>query len=386
MADGDFASLRADLLKRAGEKREMPLPSNGEPLYRMMSVRAIRKDKREVDFVCSTETLDTYGTILEQDWDRNGGDGLRRYSANPVVLYNHNVSMRDLPIGQGRNVRVESTNGARELVATVWFSDKTQLAREAWDLVEEGTLRGISVGFDWHSLRIEERGDIEVIVLFELELIELSITPTPSNPDCVARAIRARSTAPQPRPGHAPPSLPATTPTAAERSAQAPTARKDKTMTEEEIKALQARTAELTTKNIEIEARAATFETRATTAEKALAEAQLRATTLDTQNARLVAERDASEARAQKLEGELIEIEVGALIGRKIEPHEKETFVELRTTNKPLFDKMIGQRKDMNLDKPIIAPEGNKPIPADEQRAIVPGDNTVAAHDFFADV
>ena len=158
-------------------------------------------------------------------------------------------------------------------------------------------------------------------------------------------------------------------------------------MTEEEIKALQARTAELTIKNTDIEARAATLESRAAKAEKELADAQLRAKTLDEQNVRLVVERDAATARATKVEAELIELEVGALVGRKIEPHEKEHYVELRTTNKPLFDKMIGQRKEMALDKPAIPPAGNAGIPASEQRsAVVSGDNSVAADEFFSDV
>ena len=236
MADGSFAELRAELKQRADGKA-LPLPHAGEPLYRSMSIRAIRKDKREVDFVCSTESLDSHGTILAQDWDRDGGVGLSRFSANPVILYNHNISMRDLPIGQGRNVHVEGEGADRQLVATVWFSEKTQLAREAWELVEEGTLRGISVGFDWSSLRFEERGDVEIIVLYGLELIELSITPTPSNGDCLARQLRARAGAPLTRPDASSKPLTTPTPKAAERSAQAPSARKDKTMTEEEIKA-----------------------------------------------------------------------------------------------------------------------------------------------------
>lgn len=386
MADGSFAELRAELKQRADGKA-LPLPHAGEPLYRSMSIRAIRKDKREVDFVCSTESLDSHGTVLEQDWAEDDRRGLRRFDSNPVILYNHNVSMRDLPIGQGRNVRVEGEGADRQLVATVWFSDKTQLAREAWDLVEEGTLRGISVGFDWSSLRFEERGDVEVIVLYGLELIELSITPTPSNGDCLARQLRARAGAPLTRPDASSKPLTTPTPKAAERSAQAPSARKDKTMTEEEIKALQARTAELATKNIDIEARAASFESRAVKAEKELAEIQLRTSTLDAQNVRLVTERDAANERAVKAEGEVIALEVGGLVGRKIEPHEKDMFVELRTTNKPLFDKMIAQRKEMALDKPVIAPAGNGTIPASEQRsAVASGDNSVAADEFFADV
>lgn len=377
MADGSFADLHAELKSRAGDK-PLPLPSNGEPLYRTMSVRAVRKDKREVDFVCSTEKLDSYGTVLEQDWN------LERYNANPVVLYNHNIGMQNLPIGQARNVRVEGEGASRQLVATVWFSDKTQLAREAWDLVDEGTLRGISVGFDWTSLRFEFRDDMEIIVLFGLILIELSITPTPANPECVARLLRARAAAPLTRAGVAPVSAPITTPKAAERSTQAPSARKDNPMalSEDEIKALQTRAAELTTKNLDAEARATTSEARATKAETELSAAQIRAKTFETQNAALVIERDTALTRATKAEGEIIELEVGALVGKRISPAEKDQFVKLRTLDKPLFDAMVAQRSPMAHLDPVIPPAANgAPPPA----AVDPKDlsDSRAADAFF---
>ena len=346
--------------------------NHGAILGRSMLVRDIRLEAREADFICSTDAVDSYNTRLDQSSWR-----LSRFTANPVVLFNHNSS--ELPIGQAKNLRMEGG----KLVATIWFTSTTETAERVWQQVQERTLRGISVGFLPHAAALDENDD--VLILSDLELIELSITPTPANHECLAK-LRSRAAAPA-RTGTPPVSTPTTTPQAAERSTQAPTARKDKTMTEEEIKALQARTAELTIKNTDIEARAATLESRAAKAEKELADAQLRAKTLDEQNVRLVVERDAATARATKVEAELIELEVGALVGRKIEPHEKEHYVELRTTNKPLFDKMIGQRKEMALDKPAIPPAGNAGIPAGEQRsAVVSGDNSVAADEFFSDV
>lgn len=131
-----------------------------------------------------------------------------------------------------------------------------------------------------------------------------------------------------------------------------------------------------------------TLESRAVKAEKELADAQLRAKTLDEQNVRLVVERDAATARATKVEAELIELEVGALVGRKIEPHEKEHYVELRTTEQAALrqddggTQGDGPRQAGHLERCATADS-----PASQQRsAVASGDDSAAADEFFSDV
>lgn len=89
------------------------------------------------------------------------------------------------------------------------------------------------------------------------------------------------------------------------------------------------------------------LETKATTND-------LEIKTLKAQTERLATERDTEKDAREKVEGELIELEVGALVGKKIAPAEKETFVELRKTNKSLFEKMITQRSDMHHTAQVI--------------------------------
>lgn len=346
MANGSFAELKEALRARADEGGRYVLPSDGNTAFSTLHVRAIREEMREVDFICSTEKLDTWGTILEQDWD------LKRYKANPVVLYAH--KSRELPIGQAKNIRVEGSGAARQLVATVWFSDAHQMARDVWTLVLERTLRGISVGFDFSSCRFEMVDDVEHLVLSGLELIELSITPTPSNGDCLAQ-IRARASAPLNRAsGDA---SPKTTPKAAPRSTE------KKTMNEEEIKALQLRTAELSTKNLEIEARAKAAESALEKTAKERDELSARFAAIETQNKALVGERDAAIERAVGAEKQVIGLEVDALVGKKITPAERDTFARLREVDKKLFDDMVAQRQVMPHGQQMIPDVGNQTPP-----------------------
>ena len=117
--------------------------------------------------------------------------------------------------------------------------------------------------------------------------------------------------------------------------------------------------AELTTKTATLEKQVAetnaklaavTSERDALTTEKSV---------LTAQNETLVKERDAAVERATKAEGSLVEIEVEALVGKKITPAEKEMFVELRKTNPALFSKMVEQRSELKLDQPVIAGKDN---------------------------
>lgn len=351
MADGSLAELKQLLAKHETTGGRFVLPDEqGEPAFHMLGIREIREDAREVDFICSTERLDSYGTVLEQDWAENGGKGLKRFLANPVLLYAHNGW--DLPIGQARSVRVEGTGSDRRLVATVWFSDVHERAREVWALVKERTLRGISVGFKWNSYRFQKEGDKEFLILSDLELRELSITPCPSNPDCLAQ-LRARASAPLNRTPASRDVRAVPTPKAAARSTE-------KTMTEEEIKALQTRAAELSNKNVELEvaSKRAVEERDAAAARAKTAETQL--ATVTTERNEATSKLSVEMKRADAAEAEINKLEVRALVGKKISPAEEAEFVELRSTNKPLFERMLAKKEDMPHERQVIPAKGDQ--------------------------
>lgn len=60
---------------------------------------------------------------------------------------------------------------------------------------------------------------------------------------------------------------------------------------------------------------------------------------------------------AEEIEAKLIEAEVDALVGKKIDPSEKEEFVELRKTNRDLFNKMVAKRKEKRLGERVVSEE-----------------------------
>jgi HK97 family phage prohead protease len=168
--------------------RTRPDPTPGQPQRRAAGVRAVDKKARTIEVVASTETLDAHGTVLLQDWD------LSRYERNPVVLWAHDCD--EVPIGRGA-ARVEDN----QLVVTIEFAPAAinPFAETVFQHYAAEFLRAVSVGFDFKSYRWEERDGVEVLVLFGLELFELSCVPVGSNPDALARAMAARSN-PGPKP------------------------------------------------------------------------------------------------------------------------------------------------------------------------------------------
>lgn len=314
-----------------------------------MLVRAIREAEREVDFVCSTEALDSHGTKISQDgWD------FSRFKRNPVVLYNH--SARDLPIGQAIRWAVLDD----ELVATVRLSSEkaNPLSEQVWQSIREQTLRGISVGFLPLEYHFEVLPSGEEILIFDRQLLlELSVTPLPSNGEALAK-VRAR----------------AVLGAANDNEVQARTApSKEASMSAPDN----------TQKATESEAKVRTLETELANERAALATERLKAAevntkleALETQNRRLATERDAANAaretaekRVDELEGAMIEREVDALVGKKISKAEVASFVKLRKADKPLFDEMIAQRQDMKLTEQVLESDGNAtPTPPVDQR------------------
>lgn len=142
-------------------------------------------ERRAIDVVASTAAEDSYGEVVAQQWK------LERYLANPVVLYSH--ESRELPIGRAENVRVEDG----KLLATLVLAQGTGRADEVWNLVQQGMLKGVSVGFRPHTTRWEKRDGREILVLDDNELLEISITPIPANPEALAQ-LRARAFGGQP--------------------------------------------------------------------------------------------------------------------------------------------------------------------------------------------
>lgn len=324
----------------------MTLP---ELQHRAVSKRAVRMDKREVDFIASTEAVDAHGTIVKQNWD------LRRFSANPVILWAHESD--DMPLGRGA---ASVVNG--ELLMTVTFAtaDINPKAEQVLRACEADMVRGMSVGFRPNRVTYDEKND--VFILDENELYEASICPVPSNPEALKRSLRAMATRAKAldTQNDIPQDVPCTP--------QAPQEIKMDPKLEEMTSKLEARAAEiasLKTNLSALEARAVAAEARVTVLETEHRTASVELTAMKGQNERLVIERDTALERATAAEQIVVRSEVTALVGRKIDGGELEAMIELRTANPAIFQKLMEQRKDMGvLDKALKDEDpGAGPVP-----------------------
>jgi HK97 family phage prohead protease len=131
---------------------------------------------RTFRFVASTGTLDRDGDILDPD-----GWRLDAFRRNPVILVAH--ESRSLPVARAAYVGV--VDG--QLVLDVEFppAGTTRVADEVFNLVREGFLRAVSVGFvpdDWEPLVGGGRR------YTSMELLEVSLVPIPANPEALLAA------------------------------------------------------------------------------------------------------------------------------------------------------------------------------------------------------
>lgn len=318
---------------------------------RSLELTTVRESAREVDFICSTETIDSYDSVIRQRWRTE------RYMRNPVVLFAHDS--RELPIGQATNVRVEKN----QLVATLRIAsaEANPKAEYVWRSIVEGSLRGLSVGFYPNKVTEEEIDGRSILVLDDNELLELSIVPIPANPETLVK-LRQRAHAAGHNTDHATHPAPQGTP-ADKRGEQ----RESRMDLEKENAALKAK----------LEQRDADVATR----EKSIAEERTAKAALERELDKARTDAKAAHDRAVKAEEAVVERDVSALVGVKIAPAEKDEMLELAKTNRVLFDKLIAKRANLGGGEGLIS---GSVLPADapQERALGTNDHDKLFSDF----
>lgn len=103
------------------------------------------------------------------------GMDLSRFERNPIMLYNHKM---DQPIGCWTNLRIDNNR----LLADADFDRQDPIGCEVARKVEQGYLRGVSVGIYIRNMISDEQGTVAT----ETELLEASIVSVPSD----AAAVR----------------------------------------------------------------------------------------------------------------------------------------------------------------------------------------------------
>lgn len=171
------------------------------PVYRTLTevdVRAHEDDGKSKVYEFTAATENAVDTFFGPEVLRMSGARLKRFRSNPVLLDSHNRFEASAVIGRVK-VRVDG----RQLVAQVTFAN-TPRAQEVRQLVDDGFLRAVSVGFIPNEARIKRlardetdgEGASQVIgparVIQEWELIELSMVPVPADQEALRRSLFQR--------------------------------------------------------------------------------------------------------------------------------------------------------------------------------------------------
>jgi hypothetical protein len=158
-------------------------------------VRAIDEENRTATFVAATENgvMTRGGT----EYLRMSGVQLQRYKKNPVVLDAHNRWSVGAVIGRAQ-VRREG----RLLMADIEFAG-TERAENVWQLVRDGFVRTVSVGFmpdQDNTIYLDDddtdgEGESAIrgpgVLIKRWELFEISVVPVPADADAVRRSYLA---------------------------------------------------------------------------------------------------------------------------------------------------------------------------------------------------
>lgn len=145
--------------------------------------RAADGAERVIPLVASTDEVDFYGEVVDQETWRLG-----RFLKNPTALYQHERGAE--PIGFYRDVRVALGEGRRELRMTLvlYSDDLAPPARLVWGRYCAGGPVPFSVGFSTPRTKEETRDGRKVRVLLDCELEEVSVVTIPANASAVAEA------------------------------------------------------------------------------------------------------------------------------------------------------------------------------------------------------
>lgn len=133
------------------------------------------------EFVLSDGSIDRMGDVIEP-----GGWQLDQIKSDPPVLFNHN---RDQIVGRWTDIRIKD---GKLLGRIVWAkSDKWPMGQYIRDLVREGVLRTVSVGFQpvaREPLTKDADKHHGPFRFTKQQLLECSLVSVPANPNALALA------------------------------------------------------------------------------------------------------------------------------------------------------------------------------------------------------
>ena len=165
-----------------------PTRDDARTVFYDFQTRAVSGSKPIVEYVGSDDSEDRYGSVIDpRGWET---DAYMR-SGSGVVLWAHNYGLP--PVGK----TIKLTKTAKELRFLVEFAvNQSAFAREVFELVRDGFLPGVSVGFipksaESHTATTISSQHAENKRYTKAELLELSVVPVPANRNALKKAFAA---------------------------------------------------------------------------------------------------------------------------------------------------------------------------------------------------
>ena len=153
----------------AGERMERMDRIGFAPIIR------VDADRREIELCATSEALDSHGTIFDYDASRAA---FTRWIGNVREMHGR--------MAIGSRVAVRCDDATRRIYVRIRIS---RGARDTWEKVLDGTLRGACIGASnvaWRRQRRRVAGEPQwVRVATRYDLVELSLVDNPSNPDAL---------------------------------------------------------------------------------------------------------------------------------------------------------------------------------------------------------
>lgn len=140
-------------------------------------LKSLDDETRTIQFIGSTNAVDRYGDVVEQNWD------LGNFMKNPVIPWGHDYSSP--PVAKALEVGYKDGS----LTFTGQFADAETypFADQIYKMYKGGYLRAFSVGF----IPLEYDGNYQDgYTITKSELLEVSCVTVPANPEALVLAFK----------------------------------------------------------------------------------------------------------------------------------------------------------------------------------------------------
>jgi HK97 family phage prohead protease len=152
-------------------------------------LKSIDQEKRQIRVLASSSALDRHGERILPEAFQNS---IAVFMQNPCVLaaHSHRLDSGEPPV-IGRVVKLWIDR--QGLWAIIEFAE-TELAERYWQLYSRGFMKAVSVGFIPKKGEWQQEENVRLYIHTEVELLEISCVPIPSNPEALVKDTGGRNT------------------------------------------------------------------------------------------------------------------------------------------------------------------------------------------------